>query len=298
MVSVLMTSYNRANYISQAIESVINSTYKNWELIIVDDCSSDNTLTIAKEYEAIDNRIKVYQNKINLGDYPNRNKAASYANGKYLKYVDSDDYIYPDTLLIMVSVMENYPEVAIAVSSRYEEVKKNTVNILKPKDSYLQHFFKRKILDHGPSGVIIKAEIFKKADGFIKLRNISDIDLWLRIAAQNTIAEIESGLVYWREHPGQEINIANDVYLKYTFPILKKNLESKNCPINIKLVRYILLREKKMLLLNLLKYFKRTSDKAVFKQLLKENGLTWWDYLILPFLKIYTSPKIYIPKLA
>ena len=86
LVSVLMTSFNRDKYIAEAIDSVLASTYQNWELIIVDDCSKDKTVEIAKSYEAKDNRIKVYVNKKNLGDYPNRNKAASYAKGKYIKY--------------------------------------------------------------------------------------------------------------------------------------------------------------------------------------------------------------------
>ena len=89
LVSVLMTAYNREKYIAEAIESVLASTYSNLELIIVDDCSKDNTLQIATNYQAKDDRIKVYKNEKNLGDYPNRNKAASYAKGKYLKYVDS-----------------------------------------------------------------------------------------------------------------------------------------------------------------------------------------------------------------
>src|ERR1041384_7268362 len=96
LVSVLMTAYNREDYIAEAIESVLASTYTNFELIIVDDCSSDNTVAIAKEYKAKDKRIKVYVNEKNLGDYPNRNKAASYANGDFLMYVDSDDKILTD----------------------------------------------------------------------------------------------------------------------------------------------------------------------------------------------------------
>ena len=84
LVSVLMTSYNRENYIAEAIESVLASTYKNFELIIVDDRSKDRTVEIARSYESKDDRVKVYINEKNLGDYPNRNKAASYAKGFYI----------------------------------------------------------------------------------------------------------------------------------------------------------------------------------------------------------------------
>ena len=91
LVSLLMTSYNREKYIGFAIESVLASTYTNWELIIVDDGSIDKTVEIAQQYEKKDGRIRFYRNEKNLGDYPNRNKAASYAGGKYIKYVDADD---------------------------------------------------------------------------------------------------------------------------------------------------------------------------------------------------------------
>jgi glycosyltransferase involved in cell wall biosynthesis len=95
-----------SDYIAEAIDSVINSNYQNWELIIVDDCSKDRTVEIARKYEKQDDRIKVYVNKTNLGDYPNRNRAASYAKGKYLKYVDADDLIYPHGLEVMVRALE------------------------------------------------------------------------------------------------------------------------------------------------------------------------------------------------
>ncbi len=101
LVSVLMTAYNRQKYIAAAIESVLASAYSNFELIIVDDHSNDDTVNIARAYAARDNRIRVYVNEKNLGDYPNRNKAASYAKGEFLKYVDSDDYLYPWGLSII-----------------------------------------------------------------------------------------------------------------------------------------------------------------------------------------------------
>ena len=66
-------------------------------------------LAIAKSYEQKDARIKVYVNDKNLGDYPNRNKAASYAKGKYIKYLDADDLIYPHGLEVMVHTMEQFP---------------------------------------------------------------------------------------------------------------------------------------------------------------------------------------------
>jgi len=85
LVSVLMTTYNRSKYLSMAVESVMASTYQNWELLIVDDQSTDNCVEIAQAFAAKDPRIKSIVNEKNIGDYPNRNMAASLAKGKYIK---------------------------------------------------------------------------------------------------------------------------------------------------------------------------------------------------------------------
>ena len=81
-ISILTTVYNREKYLVACMDSVLASSYQDWELIIVDDVSTDTSLAIAKSYEKKDARIKVYVNDKNLGDYPNRNKAASYAKGQ------------------------------------------------------------------------------------------------------------------------------------------------------------------------------------------------------------------------
>lgn len=102
LVSILMTSYNREEYIAQAIQSVLDSSFTNFELIIVDDGSKDQTLKIARSFAERDKRIKIYINEQNLGDYPNRNQAAKYAEGAYIKYLDSDDYLLPGGLNIVL----------------------------------------------------------------------------------------------------------------------------------------------------------------------------------------------------
>jgi glycosyltransferase involved in cell wall biosynthesis len=73
---------------------VLASSFKDFELIIVDDCSKDHTVEIERRYRS-DPRVQIHVNEKNLGDYPNRNRAANYANGKYPGYLDSDDIIYP-----------------------------------------------------------------------------------------------------------------------------------------------------------------------------------------------------------
>src|SRR6266404_3983608 len=113
-VSVLTTAYNREKYIAQAIESVLASSFKDFELIIVDDCSKDHTVEIARRYTG-DSRVQIHVNERNLGQFQNRNHAASLARGKYLKYLDSDDFIYPHGVAVMVDAMERFPDAALAL---------------------------------------------------------------------------------------------------------------------------------------------------------------------------------------
>jgi glycosyltransferase involved in cell wall biosynthesis len=97
-VSVLMTAYNRERYIASSIDSVLAQTFDDFELVIVDDGSSDGTVEIARRFARQDRRVRVEVNDRNLGDYPNRNRAAALARGTLLKYHDSDDLLYPHCL--------------------------------------------------------------------------------------------------------------------------------------------------------------------------------------------------------
>ena len=90
LVSIVMPSYNTGKYIAESIESVIKQTYKNWELLIVDDCSSDNTDEIVEPY-LTDARIKYFKNKMNSGAAVSRNKALRESKGKWIAFLDSDD---------------------------------------------------------------------------------------------------------------------------------------------------------------------------------------------------------------
>ncbi|MBE6550995.1 MAG: glycosyltransferase family 2 protein [Ruminococcaceae bacterium] len=106
LVSIIMPSYNTALFISQSIRSVQSQTYQNWELIIVDDCSTDDTDDIVKPYLA-DIRIKYFKNEKNSGAAVSRNFALREAKGKWIAFLDSDDLWHPQKLARQISFMEN-----------------------------------------------------------------------------------------------------------------------------------------------------------------------------------------------
>lgn len=235
LVSVLMTVYNREKYIAEAIESVINSSYQNWELIIVDDQSKDRSVEIARSYKAKDNRIRVYINEVNLGDYPNRNKAASYAKGKYLKYLDSDDIIYPHGLKVMVEAMEKFPEAAIAFPDFKESGNTKLPYLLNPLDLYNKHYFEGGLLYTGPTGAIYRSDYFNSVNGFnTKFGVASDFAFNLQAASLHPAIILQRDLFWWRPHEGQEINTKKDHYEILNNQINHFFLTQNTCPFSKK----------------------------------------------------------------
>ena len=105
LVSIIMPSYNTAPYIAKSIQSVIDQTYKDWELIIVDDCSKDNTDEVIKPY-LNDARIKYLENDRNSGAAVSRNYALREAKGKWIAFLDSDDLWMPEKLEKQIAFME------------------------------------------------------------------------------------------------------------------------------------------------------------------------------------------------
>lgn len=105
LVSIIMPSYNTERYISESIKSVINQTYKNWELLIVDDCSTDSTDEIIKKF-CYEKRIKYFKNKKNSGAAVSRNKALKEAKGKWIAFLDSDDLWFPEKLEKQIEFMK------------------------------------------------------------------------------------------------------------------------------------------------------------------------------------------------
>src|ERR1700690_1846534 len=118
LVSVLTPVYNGAEYLVQCIESVLGQTLKDFEYIIVNNCSTDGTLDIARRYAALDSRIKVHDNTEFLEVIANHNLAFSLMSpaAKYCKIVSADDYIFPDCLEKLVAFAEAHPSVGMVSS--------------------------------------------------------------------------------------------------------------------------------------------------------------------------------------
>lgn len=193
-VSVITPTYNRGKYIKKCIESVLNQTLKNIELIIIDDGSTDNTFSVVKQYD--DSRIK-YVKQENKGIGKSRNYGVKLASGKYIVFLDSDDYLENDALEKMYDKAEK-ENIDIVVSDFYD-VYLNSKKV----ENKIKHFENSKLIDNpdiindinlGPSNKLYKKELFDNTyfPENIKYEDMPLVTLVLKKA--NLIGHIETPL--------------------------------------------------------------------------------------------------------
>ena len=113
LISVLTAIYNCENTVEEAINCILHQTYTNWELILIDDCSSDNTYNVAKRISESDDRIKLFKNERNLTLAPTLNKCLEKANGEYIARMDGDDICTLNRFEKEIAFLENHPEYAL-----------------------------------------------------------------------------------------------------------------------------------------------------------------------------------------
>lgn len=107
LVSVIMPAYNAEAFIAEAIRSVIQQTYQNWELLVIDDASTDSTLKIIQKYSEKDKRIKIFKNSDNQGTHKARNKGIKAAEGDFIAFLDADDQWKPEKLLKQLEILSS-----------------------------------------------------------------------------------------------------------------------------------------------------------------------------------------------
>jgi glycosyltransferase involved in cell wall biosynthesis len=179
-VSIITPNYNSAKFIEKTIESVLAQTYQYWEMIIVDDCSTDRSYDIALRYAEKDNRIRVYRMEKNGGAALARNKAIEFSNGDYLAFLDSDDVWYPEKLEKQLKFMiKNECDFSF---TEYEYIDKDD-NSLGIKTRVTKKLTYRKMLFYcfpGCLTVMYKQDVNNKICG-PNISNMEDYGLFLRV---------------------------------------------------------------------------------------------------------------------
>lgn len=205
-VSVIMSVYNGEAYLEEAIESVVNQTFQNWELIVINDCSTDSTPQILERFARKDARIKVHTNEVNLRLPRSLNKAVSLCEGKYIARTDADDICLPQRLQKQFRFMEENREVALC-SCRFMTVK-NGVYASGGAGGRCDHAsIQAMLLVSNPilhPGVMARAEIMKQFPYDPTHTCTEDLELWTRMVAQGQKMQIlPECLMIYRLHDKQ-----------------------------------------------------------------------------------------------
>jgi glycosyltransferase involved in cell wall biosynthesis len=231
-VSVLLTTYNREAFLAPAIESVLGQTFTDFELLIVDDGSSDRSVEIARVYERLDSRVRVVVNEHNLGQFRNRNHAAGLARGSLLKYHDSDDLMYPHCLSVMVAMLQAEPRADFGLSSGSRWSGGPCPMLLTPRMAYQREFFGEGLFFCGPAGALFRSDVFRALGGFADEGVASDHLFWMRACKTSNVLLMPADLFWYRLHPAQEFQSAKGRQEYARVPgLVWRALQEPDCPL-------------------------------------------------------------------
>lgn len=200
LVSVYIPTYNRCELLKRAIDSVRNQTYKNLEIIIVDDLSTDNTRNFLKEIQKEDSRIILIFKDKNSGACVSRNMAINAASGEYITGLDDDDYFTSQRVELFVKSWSIKPKDCVALfTPNYSDIKKSKLHefvsyflskrVIKTRDLYFANYVGNQ--------VFTKTEVFRKLGGFDeKFRAWQDLELWFRLSSLGDIFKLRNATYY------------------------------------------------------------------------------------------------------
>ncbi len=217
-----MPAYNAEKYIGEAIESILNQTFKDFELIIIDDCSSDATPEIIKKYAAKDARIASFRNEKNLMVSHTLNKGLLLTKGKYIARMDADDWSYPDRLQKQFDYMEAHLEVGVS-GGTMEVCNEKLERIGYRRYNLTDTEIRKKLFRYSPFShplVILRAEVAKKFEYGPVLAIAQDYDLYFRIGKISNFGNIEDVLMKYRMvNQGTSISKAR-IQERYAFLVI------------------------------------------------------------------------------
>jgi len=277
LVSIITPVYNHEKFIGDTINSIINQTYQNWEMLVVDDCSTDRSWEIIQEYAGKDSRIKAFRNTENKGLIPNWKFLIDNSKGEYIAFLEGDDIFYKNNLAKKIEIFEKFPDVGM-VYCNFNVISENGEVIIKNhklfqrvrvyKNEYIEpseYLGSKYHLINSYSQVMIKRLVIKKTGyprTFCPLEKIflpSDWDFNFRISTENKIYYIEDILFGYRKHSSNSSYDAITAYRHMSFVLddyrkkfiknseVIKAIQYKQCRyIYSKIIYYLENRNKKM----------------------------------------------------
>ncbi|HMS66220.1 MAG TPA: glycosyltransferase family 2 protein [Ignavibacteria bacterium] len=227
-VSVITTVYNCEKYIARSVESILNQTYRDFEFIIVNDGSIDNTSLIVRELSLADNRIVFIDNKENKGRVPSLNKALEIAKGKYLAIQDADDYSMPERLEKQITFLENNNDYVLVGSNIIvmDENEKFISQPMRPINSPEAKFNLLFRCTFANPSIVFRKEIVDKyglkyEDNFI---HAEDYRIISKISNYGKVYNLEEMLVKYRKHSFNNSMVYSDIVSNGSTLIAKENV--------------------------------------------------------------------------
>lgn len=206
MVTIGLPFYNAEKYLALAIESVLQQTYTNWELLLLDDGSTDNSLSIAESYAQKDSRIRVLSDSKNRKSGYRHNQAAQLTKTKYLAKMDADDIMHPNRIARQVEILETHSEIDVLGTNAYIINDDNKViGTRYPIDSEERL---ERVKDFMQPTIMAKTEWFLTNPYDIEAIRLEDAELWYRTHSKYHFVRLNEPLLFYRE-------VGNNYYKKY-----------------------------------------------------------------------------------
>ncbi len=223
-VSVCIPTYNYGQYLREAIESVLSQTFSNFELLVIDNCSIDNTMDIMENYTKLDPRIKYVRNSCNVGMAQNFNECLRHASAPYIKILCADDLLERDYLKKTVDILDVYPHVAMVTCARLLVTEKiqpirilsyaKKFEIVDGRKAINRCFFRKNFIGE-PTAVLFRRDIAGR--GFDeKYKQFIDLDMWFHLLEQGDLANIPDTLCKFRQHgrQGTKMNLKSTLLIE------------------------------------------------------------------------------------
>lgn len=215
VLSVIMPAYNAGKYLVHALDSILHQTFGDFELLVIDDGSSDDTHSVLKHYD--DGRLRIYRREKNSGKVSACNSVLADCRGKYITIHDADDYSHPERFQKQIGFLETHPSFAMCgtqffeINERGETVRKI---VLETDPESIRDLIRNDSQFHGPT-MILRREILDSIGGLYRnFRNKEDVDLSMRIAEKYRVINLSEYLYYYRLIP-QGLSKLNFDFLRF-----------------------------------------------------------------------------------
>ncbi len=243
LVSIITPSYNAEIYIAQTIESVMRQSYANWEMLISDDGSTDQTAAIVEDYQKKDQRIKLFKLKQNSGVAVARNLSIKHAKGRFIAFLDADDLWYPEKLTVQVDVMLK-KKLSVSFSS-YRQMNENGEDI-KVQVNAIEHLYFSKLLKNNYIGNLTGMYDAKRLGKIYNpdLKKRQDWCLWLEAL------RLSDSFAYGIQEPLAKYRVRENSISSHKIHLLKYNFQVYH-----KFLKYNVLKSSVYLIQFLKEYF-------------------------------------------